>query len=724
MLALLCVSTLIAPIQDVVVPRPLKASFGTKFVHVSDPSVIYAPLDVKSLGVDAALVSRSTPNHNVIRTLKFDANADSKPMRLELVKGLKDEQYRLRINEEGIEVEASTRSGFQYGIASLEQWLERSSDVPYMRIDDGPRFKWRGMHLDCSRHFFTVAEVKQYIDDLARYKFNTFHWHLIDEGGWRMESKKYPKLTSVGAWRVDHPGVAYGYKLEFPGPDTGQKLYGGFYTQAQIKDVVAYAAKRSITTIPEIEMPGHSLPALVAYPEVTCDFDGTAERGYKTTCYCAGKEQTFKFVQDILDEAMQLFPSKIIHIGGDEVDQYFWDHCPDCRKRMTELGLKNTGELQSYFVKRIEKYLNSKGRTLMGWDEILEGGLAPNAMVMSWRGISGGIAAAKSGHQVVMSPTSHCYFDYGYEGTSTKHVYGYEPVPAELKGDKEKLVLGAQGNVWTEWIPTISRVQYMIFPRMMAMSEVLWSSRERRNYDDFDRRMSGIYGWLTRENRSFFVDPPAAKTNLVYDNKPVAVAFTYPQIPGYTLRYSTNGKAPTASSPIYSGPVRVSGPAKVIANGFVGGKPTVGTAMVQVRTAPANVAAKPFSYVAIHKSLSKLAEFSGSDESGIATDFSIAQWSSLPAVAVEWTGVLVIPATGDYTFSLESDDGSGLWIDGVQVVDNDGPHSMSAKTGKAHLLAGRYPFTLRYFDAGGARGFKATYVGPKGKAQLAALVEK
>jgi hexosaminidase len=420
---------------------------------------------------------------------------------------LGDEGYTLTASSDGVVIRASAGPGLFYGTQTLLQllppqvfstkkvqeavaWL-----VPAVKIEDQPRFGWRGLMLDVSRHFFNKEEVKNFIDLMAQHKMNTFHWHLADDPGWRVEIKRYPKLTEVGAWRKD---ILYGLNPKDGtewGPDG---RYGGFYTQDDIREIIAYAKDRYITIVPEIDMPGHSGSALAAYPEYTCTgkHDGPNE---KMAVYCAGNDAGFEFIEGMLTELLELFPSKYIHIGGDEVDKANWKKCEKCQARMKQQGLKNENELQSYFIRRLEKFLNAHNRTLIGWDEILEGGLAPNATVMSWRGIDGGIAAAKAGHDVVMTPTSHCYFDYlqaksgepvGIGGFLPLNlVYSFEPIPAAITGDKAKHILGAGGNLWTEFVANYRHAQYMAYPRACAMAELTWSDPKQKNWADFRKRL-------------------------------------------------------------------------------------------------------------------------------------------------------------------------------------------------------------------------------------------
>ncbi|MFD1314042.1 beta-N-acetylhexosaminidase [Namhaeicola litoreus] len=427
---------------------------------------------------------------------------------------LNKEDYKLSISQQSIIISANSPAGIFYGIQSLRQLLppeieSKSKDhlaitIPAVEIEDGPRYAYRGMHLDVGRHFFDSSYIKRYLDLIAMHKMNTFHWHLTEDQGWRIEIKKYPKLTSIGAYR---DGTAIGLAGTKNAPYTYDTIrYGGYYTQEQIREVLDYAAKRHIVVIPEIELPGHSSAALAAYPEFGNNqgpYEVAKRWGIFTEIY-SPKEETFTFLEEILTEVMELFPSKYIHIGGDEVLKKEWEESPYAQELIKRENLGDEKGLQSYFIRRIESFLNSFDREIIGWDEILEGGLAPNAVVMSWRGEEGGIEAAKQHHKVIMTPGTHCYFDYyqidGEEQknepltgssrvTTVEKVYYYEPTPEILSETEKKYILGAQGNVWTEYMPTFEHVEYMVLPRMTALSEVLWSNKERRDWDDFQMRL-------------------------------------------------------------------------------------------------------------------------------------------------------------------------------------------------------------------------------------------
>jgi hexosaminidase len=450
--------------------------------------------------------------------LKITSKNNSKNIHLVLLEpkiaNFNKELYEIVVSDSEIVISALTNQGLFYGIQTLLQMVpfENKNEIaiPWIKISDAPKYAWRGMHLDVCRHYFPITFIKKYIDYLAHYKMNTFHWHLTEDQGWRIEIKKYPKLTEVGAWRN---GSMIG---RYDDQKIDDIKYGGFYTQEEIKEVVAYASKRHITIVPEIEMPGHSLAALAAYPELSCTggpFEVGKKWGVFDDVYCP-KEETFTFLENVLSEVLALFPSEYIHIGGDECPKTRWKSCAHCQKIIKEKGLKDEHELQSYFIQRIEKFVNNKGRKIIGWDEILEGGLAPNAAVMSWRGTEGGIAAAKQKHYVVMTPGSHCYFDH-YQGkpeneplaiggfTSLEKVYNFNPMPKELILEEQKYILGAQANVWTEYILTPEQVEYMIMPRMSALAEVLWGTANPENFIDFKTRLQAQEIWLRNNNINY-----------------------------------------------------------------------------------------------------------------------------------------------------------------------------------------------------------------------------
>jgi hexosaminidase len=490
------------------------------------------------------------------------------------------EGYSIQVFKDRIEIKAAQPAGFSYAMQTLRQLLPAEIEsnrkqekvswlVPVLTISDKPAFKWRGYMLDVSRHFFTKDEVLGLIDHLALHKINTLHLHLLDDQGWRIEIKKYPKLTEVGAWRVNREDQHWNSR---PKQEAGEKAdYGGFYTQNDIREMVAYAQKRYINIVPEIEMPAHVTAALAAYPQYSCSggpFTVLPGGVWPVTdIYCAGKDSTFLFLEDVLTEVIDLFPSKYIHIGGDEATKTEWEKCPKCKSRIKTEGLKDEGELQSYFIKRIEKFVNSKNRVLLGWDEILEGGLPPKATVMSWRGTQGGIDAAKQGHDVVMTPGSPCYFDH-YQGpadqeplaiggyNSLSKVYEFNPVPKELDGEAAQHVLGGQANLWTEYVSTIKHAEYMTFPRIAAMAEALWSPKEVRSWDSFSGRIQLLMKRYDQMglNYSKSAYKVTAKTVSNPEKKQLTVSLSS-ELVGVEIHYTADGSEPNLQSPTYKEPV-------------------------------------------------------------------------------------------------------------------------------------------------------------------------
>jgi hexosaminidase len=483
-----------------IVPLPVYLRLGID--HFTLPKDITLGSD----GNDAQLATTLLSNYLIERQYNVTNNPSStKTIQLSIVDNAKlgKEGYDLVVNKEGVALKANTGAGLFYGIQTLTQSIEADGTIPYLSITDYPRLEYRGLHLDVSRHMFPVEFIKKYIDLLAKHKMNRFHWHLTDDQGWRIEIKRYPKLQEIAAYRNE---TIIGHAITANrdvNRDYDGKRYGGYYTQDEIKEVVAYAAERYVTVIPEIEMPGHAQAALSAYPELGCTggpYTAATTWGVFDEVFCAGKEETFQFLEHVIDEVVALFPSEYIHVGGDECPKTRWEKCPHCKKRMKDENLKDAHHLQSYFVQRMEKYINSKGKKIIGWDEILEGGLAPNATVMSWRGEEGGIESAQQGHDVIMTPTAWCYLDY-YQGNPEheplaiggfvpiKKVYSYNPVPTALTPEQAKHIIGFQGNLWTEYVTTPEHVEYMVYPRAIAIAEVGWTPQESRDYADFILRM-------------------------------------------------------------------------------------------------------------------------------------------------------------------------------------------------------------------------------------------
>ena len=483
-----------------------------------------------------------------------------------------DEGYRIQnSSKQLISIQANDPHGVFYGIQSLYQLFptsffeakEKQSEweIPMVSISDKARFTYRGMHLDVSRHFFSVDFIKQYIDLLAMYKYNTFHWHLTEDQGWRIEIKAYPKLTEIGGWRKE---TKIGHQWETPKQFDGQR-YGGFYTQDEVREIVDYAASKYITVIPEIEMPGHAMAALAAYPELGCTggpYAVQGEWGVFDDIYCS-RESTFVFLENVLTEVMEMFPSTYIHIGGDEAPKTRWKACPNCQKRIREEKLEDEAQLQSYFITRMAKFLEKHDRQIIGWDEILEGGLSPGATVMSWRGTEGGIAAAQMGHDVIMTPVSHCYFDF-YQGEPTleplaiggytplSKVYDFEPIPEELNAKEAKHIIGAQANLWTEYITDNDGVTYMILPRMAALSEVLWSPAKKRDWENFYDRLPAHFARYEALGLHYSQSVNQVKTKLVVTETADTLVELTAEVPQAQIFYTLDGSAPDQNSSVYT----------------------------------------------------------------------------------------------------------------------------------------------------------------------------
>lgn len=557
--------TMLPSTRIVVISGAKRVPFAAEFLVTQMRTVSGFPLEVRT--------ASRPPKDN---TVAFEYVTDTQ---LKQSARLGREGYALDVTPAGVRIRATSDAGHLNAVQTLLQLLPEASfgtnlvngmrwSIPCVRIQDRPRFAWRGMHLDVSRHFFPKEFIKTYIDMLAMHKLNTFHWHLTDDQGWRIEIKKYPRLTQVGAWRADRESVHW--NLREPQREGEKATYGGFYTQEDVREIVRYAQQRNITVLPEIEMPAHTTAALAAYPQYSCTggpFRVTTGALWPITdIFCAGNDSTFEFLQDVLTEVCDLFPGTFIHVGGDEADKTNWKACPKCQARMKQEGLADENALQSYFIKRIEKFLLSKNRRLIGWDEILEGGLAPQATVMSWRGMEGGLAAARMGHDVVMTPGSHCYLSI-YQGRPDtespagggylplRKVYSFEPVPEGLTPDEATHILGGQGCLWTEFIANGEQAEYMVLPRLAAMAEVLWSPKLLRNEDHFFSRIESQLSRYRAAGLTFATSLYAVSMSSVLDTVNGRVLVTLANESGNTpIRYTLDGSDPMANSIEYQQP--------------------------------------------------------------------------------------------------------------------------------------------------------------------------
>ncbi|MCO5950922.1 family 20 glycosylhydrolase [Mucilaginibacter flavidus] len=607
------------------------------------------------------------------------------------------EGYKLTITPRKITV-IGKGAGLFYGIQTLIQLFPVdktvAANLPCLTINDEPRFGYRGMMLDVSRHFFNVAQVKKVVDLMAAYKLNNFHWHLVDGQGWRIEIKKYPKLTEVGGTRQQ---TMFGTNRDWP---DGQP-YTGFYTQDQIRDVVEYAAERYINIVPEIEMPAHSDAALRAYPELMCTPDTSIKNPARTTGLYCPTEETFTFLENVLTEVMALFPGKYIHIGGDEANKQPWKESAFCQALMKQLNLKDEKELQSYFIQRMEKFINSKGRSIIGWDEIVEGGLAPNATVMSWTGEQGGIAAAQQKHNVIMTPqTTGLYFDH-YQSRSPlepvsfgryaefSETYKYEPIPKVLTADERKYIVGVQGNLWTEYVPSVAKLQYQILPRIFALSEIAWSKPENKDYQSFSEvRLAKHFERLDAMHYNYRV-PTAFE---VIDAMLIGAQFTMAPktvVPGARIVYTLNGRDPLDTDLGYESPITFNIPAgekRVFKTVVItpSGRRSLPTSTVMYNQAPVaavnytgNSAGLKFTLIKGNFTATDQLDYAPKDTTGIAKTLETAEFrKTRPTSGIIYEGYISIPADGVYNFSAASYSDTQLFIDDNKIADNEGALSL------------------------------------------------
>ena len=583
-----------------IIPKPTHIESSASFIDLKSLKNIYLHNNsIEEMNCAKLFQDFLSPITEIKNNIEKEIKKNSIIIKYDNSGFLEPEEYLLQVNDDNtVFLHSSTTSGLFYGFQSFRQLcppeleknqIPESTTIPVCKIIDRPKFPYRGMHLDVSRHFFDVSFIKTYIDMIALHKMNVFHWHLTDDNGWRVEIKKYPELIKKSAWRVDRTGQPW--KEQSPILKNEKPTYGGYYTQEEIREVVRYAAEKNIMVIPEIEMPGHTSEVFAAYPNLSCNNDTLPVQPgtYWPTIdiFCAGNDDVFSFLENVLSEIVELFPSPYIHIGGDEAEKTFWKTCPKCQNRIKNENLKNEEELQSYFIKRIETFILSKNKKLVGWDEILEGGLAKSATVMSWRGMTGGIEAANAGHKVIMCPTSHCYFDYyqaspnnspvAFGGLVTlKKVYSFNPIPEKLKKENKKNIIGAQGNLWTEYVQTPERAQYRVLPRMTALSEVLWSGPGVNTYEDFFHRLNKLNNRF--ENLGWTVSPGSFTVDIkgTY-NKDTASTKIWlsSEKPGEKIRYTLDGTKPHKTSILYTQPFFIKESKKVTAGIFIEGESPV-----------------------------------------------------------------------------------------------------------------------------------------------------
>lgn len=626
--------------------------------------------------------------------------------------------YRLSVNEEGISIAGGSYEGVISGIATLRQALwSCGQSLPLMDIEDCPRFAWRGAMLDVSRHFFTVGEVKSLMDEMALYKLNRLHLHLTDDQGWRLEIKAFPQLTERGAWRtmnrwdstcVEIAGEDCDPRYLQPADRMRNGLYGGFYTQDEMRDMIRYAEDRGIEIVPEIDMPGHSLAVLQSYPELSCDGKGGSWGKNFSTPLCLGNDGAVAFCKAVLDEVFDIFPSRYVHVGGDEVDRTAWERCPSCARRVRANGLGGVENLQAWFTREMEKYCREHGRTLVGWDETAFDGLSRESVVMWWRSWSPAslTRSLQDGHPVVVTPAEYYYLVDEQDKNSLKKVYDYEPCVEGTVGSAGK-VLGIQGNLWSEKAVTMARVGERMFPRLLAVAESAWSSPERKDFGDFSSRLPLHLRKLAEAGWSYrFPDVEGVYDRNAFVGK-TDVSLTVPE--GAELHYTLDGSVPVLSSPLYGGPIALRDSCNLRfrcydAAGLPGELRSVEFFSMSYLPALESVPALSDGLLA------RWYDFTGNccadiDKAPLKDSFVCRNICIPDDVSVNiglvFNGYIDIPSDGIYAFYTYSDDGSGLWIDDSLVVDNDGLHSREEHTGSIALRAGLHKFALRYFDSNG-----------------------
>jgi hexosaminidase len=685
-------------------------------------------------GILNQLLANSFGKSLKITTVKGDGHG----IRLKYDESIKaDEGYALNIDLQEITISARTTAGMFLAVQTIRQLMPptaeraglatvKSINLPAVVINDEPAYAWRGMHLDVSRHFFSINYLHKFIDILALYKFNKFHLHLTDDQGWRIEIKKYPKLTENGAWRTYNNQDSVDMKRAVDNPDfnfdqehiiqkDGKTLYGGFYTQAEMRALVAYAAAKQIDIIPEIDMPGHMMAAINQYPYLSCDGKSAFGKLFSTPI-CPCLPSTFEFAQDVYSEIMDIFPSKYIHIGGDEVDRSLWGKSEECKALMAKEGLKNIAELQSYFINNMEKFFNSKGRKLIGWDEVLEGGISKTAIIMYWRGWvpKAPIEAAQHGNQVIMTPGSPLYFDAIPDKNSLPNVYNFNVIPKGLTDLEAKNIIGAQANIWTEWIPSERRADYMYMPRMTALAEVLWTNK--KNYPSYLQRLNAHYSRLDILNVHYRLpDLSGFLSSNVFTNqdtlrveKPLA---------GLTIRYTTDNSAPGISSTILDKPLIINQPQTIRMAAFRadGSRGDVYDLQYQKQAL-----AEPETVASIKNGL-LCKQYKGMfrrtiripdtkpDSTFTVNNIEVPKAAEAPRFGLKYRGYLDVPLDGIYSFYLTCDDGGVLKIADKEVVNNDGNHSAIEKAGQVALKKGLHNIALDFVEAGGGYTLKLKY---------------
>ena len=712
-----------------IIPQPNTLTPGTgTFASNATTTIYFDP----AFETEAQLLKQWFPKSKLVQSSKSDDATNA--IVLKLIYTIRaDNGYSLLINPKQIKITASSSEGVFYALQSLRQLLPSTIEnkpggsykIPAVSIQDAPQYNWRGLHLDVSRHFFAMDYLYKLVDRMSLYKFNKLHLHLTDDQGWRIEIKKYPLLTSQGAWRSLNNQDSGCMKLAKDNPDftidprfiknkEGKTSYGGFYTQVEMKAFVAYAAKKHIDIIPEIDMPGHMMAAIHAYPYLSCSGGSTWGELFSTPI-CPGKESTYQFAQDVFSEIMDIFPSEYIHLGADEVDQKAWANSPDCQELMKREGIKTLPELQSYFVRRMEQFFISKGRKLIGWDEILEGGVTPTANVMYWRSWvpDAPIHAAKLGNKVIMSPGNPLYFDNAPDPQSLYNIYHFDVVPKALTAEEGKAIIGAQANLWSEYVPSEARADYLYFPRMISLSERLWSAN--RDYASFQQRLATQFGRLDNMGVKYRLpDVLIPAESLVFVDSAKLQIKT--PAPGLTIRFTTDGSIPNKTSKLLPATyvVKKEQVVKLAAFNANGRKGDVYTLTYKKQSLATSIEAsakkglKVDYFKKFYKTVTVLPN-EKPDSSFVVAGITVPSYVNAPSFGLVYQGTITVPESGIYTFYFTCDDGGILTIANRLVVDNDGLHAPKEKSGQIALAKGAHPFNLAFIEGGGGYTLKLKY---------------
>lgn len=721
--------------QIAIVPKPKEFSLNEGSFRISSKTKIISTAENQQKGVKYLKgLFTSAAGFD----LHVQDRSEGSSIIFQQVDGLLPEAYQLEVSSKEIIISASDEAGYFYAVQSLRQLLPPAIEskevvsadwlVPSVKIEDEPRFAWRGMQMDFSRHFFDIDEVKTFLDYMALYKLNTYHMHLTDDEGWRIEIKQLPLLTEKGAWRTEsrHDKVcidnaktdpSYTIDPEKYHMKDGKMKYGGFFTQEQIKEIIKYADERCITVIPEIDMPGHFKAAIDNYPYLSCKGEAGWGKVF-TTPACLGKETTYKFVETILGEIAELFPSEYIHIGGDEVNIQSWKDCAKCQGEIHKHHLKDEHELQSHFNRRIEKFLQSKGKQLMGWDEITEGGLSKDAHVMWWRNWAPEAlkTAANSGNKMIVTPSFRYYFDYKNEQTSLESVYNYQPVPSDFTPEQEKLVMGIQANLWAEWIPNFERLQYQTFPRILALAETAWANKESSEYDEFNTRVQLHCDRLDVMNINYYIPSVEGLNKRIAFVDSAIIKLSVP-MKGLEIYYTVDGSVPTKESKLYNEPIVLKENCEVKARAFKGATGSgLAKAIAEKQSLREAQTISPEKgklkrwVVKDYPDAVKKVDLNASNDWNLVSQIGLGEYSKEEKIFMAFKGYFYAENDGIYEFFTQSDDGSLLYIEDEMVVDNGGHHAPRERSGMIALKTGWHPISVFFQQGTGGSELNVWYL--------------